>query len=134
MDGLLASAQLAGCEHSCQNAVELFDWKVLADVAVGAGSQGCVHLIFVVTNPREDDNGQVLIDLTDESDEGDPVHFGHLEIDNYDFAVVLGKPVGGLKSIGQRLATVALLAEIGDEEPGNGGVIIDDEELGGVAW
>ena len=134
IDGLLASAQVTGCEHPCQNAVELFDWKVLADVAVSAGSQSCVHLIFVITNTGEDNNRQVLIDLTDESNEGDPVHLGHLEIDNYDFAVVLGKPVGSLKSIGKRLAAVAFLAEISDEEPSDARVIIDDEELGGVAW
>jgi hypothetical protein len=39
-----------------------------------------------------------------------------------------------LKSIGERLAAVAFLAEISDEEPSDARVIIDDEELGGVAW
>src|SRR5947208_17118429 len=43
------------------------------------------------------------------------------------------EPVSRLKSVGKGLAGVSLLLEIGDEEFSDRGVIIDDEELYGLA-
>ncbi len=39
------------------------------------------------------------------------------------------EPGGGLKAIGEGVAGVASLAEVGDEEFGDAGVVIDDQKL-----
>ena len=124
---------LARCEDAREDAVELFDREILADVTVGAGMKSRMHLLFVITDTCKNDDWESGIHLMHESDERNAVYFGHLKIDNRHFAVVIGKPGCRLEAIGQCLAGVLLLAQLGDEEPTDGGVIVDDKELKRIA-
>src|SRR5438105_15433736 len=89
-----------------------------------------MHLLFVVTDAGENDNWQRGIHFADKGNQRNPIHFGHSKIDNRYFTVVLGEPGGGLKSIGQGLASVPALAQVSDQELGDAWVVIDDKELG----
>ncbi len=92
-----------------------------------------MHFFFVVTDSREDNDGNCRINFADEGDERDSVHFWHPKIDNDNFAVIVGEPGGGLKPVDQRLAGVTLLPQVSDEKSGDGWVIIDDKKLGDFA-
>jgi hypothetical protein len=46
---------------------------------------------------------------------------------------VIFEPGGGFETLGEEFAGMALLLEIGDQEFGDGWVIIDEEELDGIA-
>src|SRR4051812_6121438 len=48
--GFAAGALLTGGEHARQYAVKLLDREVLADVTVGAGTEGGMHPFLVVTD------------------------------------------------------------------------------------
>jgi hypothetical protein len=43
------------------------------------------------------------------------------------------EPLGGFESLGEELAGMAFLFEISDQELGDGGIIIDEKELDGIA-
>ncbi len=124
-----AFALLTRRKDSRKHAVELFDGKILAHITVGACVEGRMDLLFVVTNPGENNDRKRRIQLADKGDERDPVYFRHLKIDNCHFAVVLGQPGSGLEAIGQSAASVALLTQISDQKFSDTRVIIDDEEL-----
>ena len=123
---------MARSEYPREHTIKLFDWKILTYIAIGPGSERSVHLRFIVAHARENNDGQIRVDFADKGNERDAIDLGHLKIDNGYFAVVLRKPVSSLKSVGERLAGVTFLAEIGDKKAGDGGVIIDDEELRGI--
>lgn len=118
--------QLAGREDPGENAVKLFDWEILAYVTIGASPESSMHLVFIIADSGEHDNGQFVVHFADESDERNAIHFRHLKIDNHHFAVVMGQPIRGLKAVGEGFAGVTFLAEISDKEPGDGGIIVDD--------
>ena len=126
-------ALLAGREDTGQDAIKLFDREILADVAVGPGAQGGVHPLLVVTDAGEDDNRKILAHFPDEGDQRDSIHFRHVEVDHDHVALIVFEPGRSLKSLGEELAGVTFLLEVGDEKFGDGGVIIDEEEFGGVA-
>jgi len=98
-----AFALLTRRRDSREHAVELLDGKILAHITVGACVEGRMHLLFVVTNPGENNDRKRRIQLADKGDERDPVYFRHLKIDNCYFAVVLGQPGSGLEAIGVRV-------------------------------
>ena len=122
---------LAGRQHARKYRVKLFDRQILAHIAVCASPQSCVHFFFVITDSRKDNDGNRRINFADEGDERNSIHFWHPKIDNYNFAVIVGEPGGCLKSVGQRLAGMALLPQVSDEKPSDGGVIVDDKKLEG---
>ena len=92
-----------------------------------------MHFLLVITNSREDNDGNCRIKFADEGNERNSIHFWHPKIDHHNFAVIVGEPGGCLKSFGQRLAGVAFLPQISDEKSGDGWVIIDDQKLKGIA-
>lgn len=92
-----------------------------------------MHFLFVITDSREDNDGNFRIDFADKGYERNSIHFWHSKIDNHHFAVIVGEPGGCLESLGQRLASVAFLPEVSNEKSGDGGIVIDDEKLEGIA-
>jgi hypothetical protein len=92
-----------------------------------------MHPLFVVADASENDDREGLAHLANESDEGDAIHFGHVEIDDRHVAAVEFEPGGGLETFSEELAGVTFLFEIGDQELGDGRVVIDEEELDGIA-
>jgi len=125
-----AFALLTRRKNSGENAVELFDGKILAHITIGACVEGSMHLLFVVTDPSENNDRKRRIQFSHKSDEGDSIDLGHLKIDNSHFAVVLRQPGCGLEAIGQGAASVAPLTQISDHKFSDTRVIVDDEELG----
>lgn len=117
---------LASGQHASENTIKLLDRKVFADVAVSASTERGVHLLLIVADTREDDDWQRRIHFAHERDQRDTVDFWHSEVNDGDFAIVLGQPGSGLKAIGQGVAGVASLAQVSDEEFRDAGVIIDD--------
>ena len=129
-----AFALLTCGKNSREHAVELFNRKVLTDVSIRACTESGMHLLFVIPNAGENNDWECRIQFSHKGNERNSVYFRHLEIDNGYFAVVLGKPGRGLETIGQSIASVAALAQIGDEKLGDTRVIIDEEELGVFAF
>lgn len=121
---------LTSSENTGEHAVKLFDREVLAHVTVCAGMQGGVHLVLVVADAGEYDDWERRIRFAHEGDERNAIHLGHLKVDNCDFAVMVCEPGGGLKPVGQGVASMPALAKVGDEKLRDAGVIIDNEELG----
>src|SRR5438128_1119150 len=109
---------------------EPYDVQILADVTVGTGVEGRVHLLFIISDPGKDDDRKSRVHLPDESDQRNAVHLRHLKIDDGDFAVMLGEPGCSLEPIGQGLASMTALTEIRDQEFCNTRIVINDEELG----
>ncbi len=62
----------------------------------------------------------------------DSIHFGHVEIDDDDIAVMVLQPGGGLEALREIFAGVAFLLQIGYEKFRDGRVIIDEEEFSGI--
>ena len=129
-----AFALLAGGKNSREYAIELFNRKILADVAICAGMERGMHLFLVVTNAGKNNDWEGGIHFANEGDERDSIYFWHLKIDNGYLAVVFGEPGGGLEAIGQGTTGMAALSEIGNQELGDPWVVIDDEELGIFAF
>jgi len=73
-----AFALLTRRKDSREHAVELFDGKILAHITVGACVEGRMDLLFVVTNPGENNDRKRRIQLADKGDERDPSTFGIL--------------------------------------------------------
>src|SRR5205823_3839430 len=111
-----AFALLTSRQHACEDAIKLLDGKILADVTVGAGVKRRVHLLFIVSDPGEDDDRKNRVHLADESNQRNAVYLRHLKIDDSDLAVILGEPGCSLEPIGQGLASMTALAQIRDQE------------------
>ena len=124
---------LAGGQHARKYRVKLLDRQILAHIAVCASSQSGVHFFFVITDSREDNDGNCRINFADEGDERDSIHFWHPKIDNDNFAVIVCKPGGCVKTVDQCLAGMSLLQQVSDKKSGDGGVVIDDKKLEGFA-
>src|SRR5438105_13091262 len=124
---------LAGSENAGQHAVKLFDGKVFADVTVGAGPESGVNPCLVVADASEDNDGQGLAHFADERNEREPVHFRHVEIYDGNVAPVKFEPGRGFETLGEEFTSVTLLFEISDQELGDRGIIIDEEELDSIA-
>src|SRR5205814_7793025 len=92
-----------------------------------------MHPLFVVADASENDNRESLAHLADERNEGNAIHFRHVEIDDGHIAAVEFEPGGSFETFGEELAGVAFLLEVSDQELGDGRVIIDEEEFDGVA-
>ena len=45
----------------------------------------------------------------------------------------MSEPGGGLKTVDQGMAGMSTLSEVSNEELGDGGIIIDDEKVKGIA-
>jgi hypothetical protein len=137
--GLSASLMLTRGKDARQNTVKLFDRQILAHVAVRAGAQCGMHLLLVIADPSENNDRDFGINFTDEGNERNSIHLGHLKIDNHDVAIVVGEPGGSLEAVGEGLARVPALAKVSDEKLGNPRVIVNDQELriisiGRVHW
>ena len=89
VEGDAGSALLASRKNSCEDAIKLLDRKIFADVAIRAGAQSGMHLLFVITDAGENDDWKCRIRFSHERDERDSVYLRHLKIDNSDLAVVL---------------------------------------------
>ena len=122
---------LAPGEDALKDAIELLDRKILADVTIGAGAERRLHVVFVITHPGEYNDWDLSINVANERGKRDPINFGHFEVDDDDFAVVVSEPGGSLESVGEGFGGVAVLAEISYQESSDAGVIVDDEELAG---
>jgi len=134
MARFLPVGTLVACgEDPLQYTVELFDRKIFADVTVGASAESRVHVLFIVTHPGENNDGHGGVYFANESGEGNAIHPGHFEIDDDDFAIVVGEPGGSFEPVGNALGGVAHLLEIGDEETGDTRIIVDNQELTGGA-
>ena len=127
------SSLMAGGQNTRKHTVKLLDWQILADVAVRPCPQSGVHLLLIVTDACENNDGQSRINFSHEGNERDSVDLRHLKIDNCHVAIVLGEPGGGLETFGQSLAGMPALTEISDQKLGDAGVVINDEELRKIA-
>ncbi len=84
-----ALALLTRRQDSREHAIELFDRKILAHVAIRAGVESRVHLLFVVADAGENNDRECRIQFPHERDERDSIHLRHLKIDNRNLAIVL---------------------------------------------
>jgi len=92
-----------------------------------------MHFLFVIADSGEDNDRNFRINFADEGDEGNSIYLWHPKIDNHHFALIVGEPGGCLESLGQRLASMAFLPEVSNEKSGDGGIVIDNEKLEGIA-
>ena len=118
-------------EHAGQHAVKLFDGEIFADVAIGSGAQGGVHVVLVISHTGENDDWDGGINLTNESGQSDAIDLRHFQVDNDNLAVVMSEPSGGFEAVGEKFAGMSLLAEISGQESGDTGIVVDDQKLEG---
>ncbi len=116
-------------EDAHDGGVYLTGAKALADVAVGAGVPGGLHHFLVVAQAGEDDDREIGVMSADDGNEGEAVHFRHADIEDDCVAGIQVQPGLDLGAIGEGGAGVAFAAQIGDEEPVEEAVIVDDEEV-----
>src|SRR6266478_1255055 len=126
---LVASVVLTRSKDARQNTVKLFDRQIFTHVTVRAGAQCGMHLLLIVANPGENNDRDFGVNFADERNKRNPIHLGHLKIDNHHVAIVVGEPGGSLEAFGERLAGVPALAKVSDEKLGDPRIIIDDQEL-----
>jgi hypothetical protein len=93
-----------------------------------------MHAVLIVPYTGEHDNGEGWMIFADKRDERQPIDFRHFEVNDYHAAVMVSEPSGGLETLGQGLARMAFLAEVSDEKTGDAWVVINDKELGRIAW
>ena len=130
---LAPGALLARRQDARQDAVKLLDREIFADVTVSAGAKGGMHPLFVVPDASENDDREGLAHFADKGNEGDAVDLGHVEIDYRDVTAMEFEPGGGLETFSEELAGMTFLFEIGNQELGDGRIIIDEEKLDGIA-
>src|SRR5205807_4092103 len=133
-ESFAASPLLAGGEDAREDAVKLFDRKVLAHVTVRSGTQCGMHSFLVISDAGKNNDREALAHFPDESDEGEAIDLGHIEIDHDNVALVMLEPGGGLKTFREVFAGVTLLFEVSDEKFRDGRVIVDEKEFNGIAW
>jgi hypothetical protein len=92
-----------------------------------------MHPFFVVADASENDNREGQAHFADERDEGKPIYLGHVEIDDDNVAAMELEPGRGLEALSQEFAGVPFLLEIGNQELGDCGIIIDEEEFDSIA-
>ena len=63
---------------------EEFDLTVIRRALTGTRFARRLHGVFVVAQAGEHDDGQLRVLLPDHGNEGQPVDFGHADIEQYD--------------------------------------------------
>src|SRR4051794_18022461 len=92
-----------------------------------------MHPLFVVADASKNDNREGQAHFANERDQRDAVYLRHIQVDDNDVATVELQPLRSFESLGEELAGVALLFEIGNQELGDGGIVINEKELDGIA-
>src|SRR5437764_4635432 len=92
-----------------------------------------MHSFLVVSDAGKNNYREALAHFPDESDEGEAIDLGHVEIDHDNVAPVMLEPAGGLETFCEVFTGVTFLFEVGDEKFRDGRVIVDEEEFASVA-